>query len=72
MSEHGLTEDEARALRASLEKTSGSDLIERVMARKDAWVSRDRRRFDEATAERVELFSRLKLPKGTVTIGKKA
>jgi hypothetical protein len=73
MSEHGLTVEEQIRLRAELEAMSGGELIERVMAdqaKPRSGYVKDRRAFDRATATRVELFSRVRLPKGSSTFGK--
>jgi hypothetical protein len=43
--------------------------LEELRAASSVAAFRDRLNFERATAARVELFSRLRLPKGTVTIG---
>lgn len=69
--QNGLSIEEQMRLRAELEHMSTADLIERVKADALVSVKKDRRHFDRATATRVECFSRLRLPKGSDTIGKR-
>jgi hypothetical protein len=63
-----LTEEERRAIRREVEVMSREELV----ATMGRTASRDRVNFERATAARVELFSRLRLPKGTDIVGKKA
>lgn len=70
MVEHGhsrpaLSDGERREIRLAVERMSREELVE-TMGRSSP---RDRVNFERATAARVELFSRVRLPKGTVTIG---
>jgi hypothetical protein len=60
-----LSPEERGAIKAAMEGASGSELL--VFMRRDA--RQDRLAFEQATAARSEFFSRLRLPKGTDTVG---
>jgi hypothetical protein len=57
------------AARAGVRREVAGMSLEELRAASSTAASRDRLNFERATAARVELFSRLRLPRGTVTIG---